>query len=260
MSAVELYLDLLKKCITDTLFSPEPNVEQENESRFVYEFMQHYIRGRAVSMMPKARFDNLQACIMDVLNHDIPGDFIETGVWRGGGTIFMRAALKACNVTDRVVWVADSFEGLPEPDAVRFPIEAKAHQGTVMKNMFNHFAAGVEDVQANFAAFGMLDGQVRFLKGWFRDTLAGAPIAQLAILRLDGDYFESTMDALTGLYDRLSPGGYVIIDDYGEYRWTYCRKAVDTFREQRGICEPIVMVDSKCGYWQRKREDDCVTA
>jgi hypothetical protein len=220
-NSVALYLDLLKKSLTNTLYVVEPDTNQESETRFVHSFIHHYIKGPAVSMLPLARFDNLQACIADVLTSNIPGDFIETGVWRGGATIFMRAMLKAIGITDRIVWVADSFEGLPEPDADKFPIEAKTHQGAVMTKVYNHFAAGLDEVQSNFTAYGVLDKQVRFLKGWFKDTLPTAPIGALAIMRLDGDYYESTMDALTNLYDKLSVGGYAIIDDYGEDSWTY---------------------------------------
>jgi hypothetical protein len=97
----------------------------------------------------------------------------------------------------------------------------------------------------------LLDEQVHFLKGWFKDTLPGAPLQRLAVMRLDGDYYESTRDALRNLYHRLSPGGYAIIDDYGEDTWTYCRKAVDEFRAEQNIHDPLVRVDSKCYYWQR---------
>jgi hypothetical protein len=116
---------------------------------------------------------------------------------------------------------------------------------------YGHFAAGLELVRGNFQAFGLLDDRVKFVKGWFKDTLPTAPIKRLAVMRLDGDYYESTMDALTALYDKLSPGGYAIIDDYGEDTWTYCRRAVEDFRRQRGIKDPIKTVDSKCSYWQR---------
>jgi hypothetical protein len=97
----------------------------------------------------------------------------------------------------------------------------------------------------------MLDDQVRFLKGWFSDTLPTAPVERLAIMRLDGDYYESTRDALANLYDKLSVGGFVIIDDYGEDSWTYCRKAVDEFRAERGIRDPLVRVDRPCSYWRK---------
>lgn len=249
--AVDLYLTLLKHSLTDTLFAVEPDAD-ENERRYVTDFIQHYIKGRAISMLPLARMNNLQACIFDIVASNVPGDLIETGVWRGGATIFMRGALKALGVEDRTVWVADSFEGLPEPDAEKYPVEAKAHAGSMMTKGYNHFACGLDDVQANFRAYGLLDEHVRFLRGWFKDTLPTAPIEKIAIMRLDGDYYESTMDGLTNLWDKLSVGGYAIIDDYGEDSWTYCRKAVDDFRLERGIDDPMIRVDSKCYYWKRR--------
>lgn len=251
--AAKLYLDLLRRSLTDTLFRDEPDADDELEARYVAGFIQHYIRGNAISMLPIARFDNLQRCVLEVIERGVPGDLIETGVWRGGATIFMRGLLAAAGVTDRTVWAADSFEGLPEPDPEKFPVEAKAHHGPMMTKAYGHFAVSLEDVQRNFRAYGLLDDKVRFLKGWFKDTLPTAPIERLAVMRLDGDYYESTMDGLTNLYDKLSVGGYAIIDDYGEDTWTYCRKAVDDFRRERGIDDPMIRVDSKCFYWQRTR-------
>jgi macrocin-O-methyltransferase TylF-like protien len=252
-TGADLYLELLKKSLTNNLFKKEPEVSGGDDTRFVIDFMHHYINAPAVSMLPLVRFHNLEACIIDVIEQKIPGDLIETGVWRGGATIFMRAVLKAYGEVGRTVWVADSFEGLPEPDAEKFPIERQAHDGPVMKTTFKHFAVDLEEVRGNFKAYDLLDNQVRFLKGWFKDTLPSAPIKALAVMRLDGDYYESTMDALVNLYDRLSIGGYVIIDDYGESSWTYCRKAVDDFRRDRGILDPLKQVDSICSYWQRTR-------
>jgi O-methyltransferase len=250
-SAADLYLDLLKKVLTNTIYTVEPG--EESEATFVRRFIDHYIQGTAISMLPLGRLDNLQFCIDRVLRDRVPGDLIETGVWRGGATIFMRAMLKAYAVTDRTVWVADSFEGLPEPDAEKFPIEAETHHGSLMTKVYDHFAVDLEAVKSNFRAYGMLDNQVGFLKGWFKDTLPTAPFSTLAIMRLDGDYYESTTDALTNLYDKLSVGGYAIIDDYAEDAWTHCRRAVDDFRRQRNIEEPLIQVDSKCFYWKRDR-------
>ena len=251
--ALDLYLDLLKRSLTATLYEAEPDVENESEIAFLRDFISHYIKGPAVSMLPLARFDNLQSCIADVVSNNVPGDFIETGVWRGGATIFMRGMLKGLGVDDRIVWVADLFEGLPEPDAEKFPLEAEAHQSYGLNAVYNNLAVGLEEVQANFKAYRVLDDKVKFLKGWFKDTLPSAPIRSLAILRLDGDYYESTMDALVNLYDRLSVGGYVIIDDYGEDSWTYCQKAVDDYRRDHGIAEPMIQVDKRCFYWRRAR-------
>lgn len=246
------YLDLLARSLTNTLYEVEPDVDGD-ELRFVRGFLRHYIEGPAVSMLPMARIDNIHRCIRDVVEHDVPGDVIETGVWRGGATIFMRGVLEALGDTTRRVWVADSFEGLPEPDAERFPLEAERFHGSVIQRGYDRFAVDLPAVRRNFEAYGLLDDRVRFLPGWFSDTLPHAPIERLAVMRLDGDYYESTIDALDALYPKLSVGGYVIVDDYGEDSWTNCRQAVDEFRTAHGIDDPLVEVDSKCSYWQRSR-------
>jgi O-methyltransferase len=131
-------------------------------------------------------------------------------------------------------------------------LEAKAFKSAAMTKYYHHLAVSLEEVKRNFEAYGMLDDQVRFLKGWFKDTLPSAPIQAIAVLRLDGDYYESTRDALTSLYDKVSPGGYIIVDDYGEDSWTYCRKAVDEFRLAREITEKMIRVDKPCSFWQKK--------
>jgi hypothetical protein len=250
--AADLYLNLLKRTLTNTIFESEPDID-DDEFRFTMQRVSHYVDSSAVSMIPLARFDNIRNCIESILRSGIPGDLIETGAWRGGATIFMRGVLKAYGVDDRLVWVADSFEGLPAPDPDLFPLEAKVQSGPVIQKSYHNLAVGLEEVKRNFLAYGLLDDQVRFLKGWFKDTLPNAPIGTLSLMRLDGDFYESTRDGLNSLYDRLSVGGYVIIDDYGEDSWTYCRKAVDEFRAERAIQDPLITVDSKCSYWQRTR-------
>jgi hypothetical protein len=247
----KLYLDLLKKAVAGTLYGDEPDHEDRSVARFVKRFSEHYIEGSAHTMTPLVRLDNVEHCVVDVLERGVPGDLLEAGVWRGGVTILMRGILKAYGVTDRRVWVADSFRGLPAPDRERFPLEAQAHAGPVMTEVYRHFAVSLDDVKRNFARYDLLDEQVRFLPGWFREVLPGAPIDSLAVLRLDGDYYESTMDALLNLYPKVSAGGYVIVDDYGENLWTHCRRAVDEFRERLGIRTELVAVDSKCVYWRR---------
>jgi len=109
----------------------------------------------------------------------------------------------------------------------------------------------LEQVKANFARYGLLDEQVRFLEGWFKDTLPTAPIEQLAILRLDGDMYSSTTDALQSLYAKLSPGGFLIVDDYGST--PPCRQAVDDFRIKHQIIEPIQKIDWTGVFWQKLR-------
>ncbi len=246
----DLYLDLLKRSLTNTIFAIEPDID-DDEFRFTMKRVKHYVDAGALSMIPLGRFDNIKNCITDILRNGISGDLIEAGVWRGGAVIFMRGVLKAFGISDRYVWAADSFEGLPAPDPDRFPLEAKVQAGSVIQKAYRNLAVSLEEVKRNFSAYGLLDDRVKFLKGWFKDTLPTAPIGALSLIRLDGDFYESTKDGLKHLYDRLSIGGYVIVDDYGEDSWTYCRKAVDEFRSERRIEAPLVPVDSKCVYWQR---------
>lgn len=251
-TSADMYLDLLKRSLTNTIFESEPDID-DDEFRFTIQRVTHYVNSDAVSMLPLARMNNIKNCVEDILRNAVPGDLIEAGVWRGGATIFMRGVLKAHSVKDRRVWAADSFEGLPAPDPSLFPLEAKVQSGSVMQKAYHNLAVGLEEVKRNFAAYGLMDDQVRFLKGWFKDTLPTAPLDALSLMRLDGDFYESTRDGLNYLYDRLSIGGYVIIDDYGEDSWTYCRKAVDEFRSERHIEDSLIAVDSKCYFWQRTR-------
>jgi O-methyltransferase len=201
----------------------------------------------AETMSGLRRLDNAADCVVQVLHNRVPGDLLEAGVWRGGTTILMRAVLAAYDDDERRVWVADSFQGLPKPDAAAFPADAGL-DFTVHENL----AVGVQQVRANFARYGLLDDRVEFLPGWFKDTLPAAPVDRLAVLRLDGDLYESTMDALQALYPKLSVGGYCIIDDYGAF--LACRRAVDDYRAAHGITEEILPVDWTAAYWQRERE------
>ncbi len=156
----------------------------------------------AVTMIGVKRLQNICDCIRSVVMDRIPGDVVETGVWRGGGSIMMKAALEAYGDNSRIVWCADSFQGLPAPDLERYPQDDGMtwHTHSVL-------AVSVDSVEANFARYGLLDDRVRFLKGWFKDTLPTAPIESISVLRLDGDLYASTMDALNSLYSKVSPGG-----------------------------------------------------
>ncbi len=198
----------------------------------------------AETMIGTARLNNVLACCVAAVNEGIPGDFIETGVWRGGATILMRGVLEAMGDAQRWVWVADSFEGLPVPDSERYP----ADEGLDWSGV-GVLKVDADAVRANFERYGLLDDRVRFLEGWFADTLPTAPVEQLAVLRLDGDLYESTMDALVHLEPKVSPGGFVIIDDHGG--WEPCAQAVSDYRNRQGINSQIHEVDWT-GVWWRK--------
>ncbi len=198
----------------------------------------------AETMVGVERLKNVEFCVRDVLRRNIPGDLMETGVWRGGVCIFMRAILNVMGDHSRKVWLADSFRGLPKPDQ-RFAQDAQS----VWHEFKEELGVSLSDVKANFERYGLLDDQVRFLPGWFKDTLPDAPIDQLAVLRLDGDMYASTMDALTNLYPKLSVGGYLIVDDYGAL--ATCRQAVSDFRAQHQIYDEIQQVDWSGVFWRK---------
>lgn len=195
------------------------------------------------TMVGRERLNNLHACLDAVRVDNIPGDLIETGVWRGGSCIFMRGYLSAWEMSGRTVWAADSFAGLPVPT---MPADQGHDYSAAVAPIL---AISLDEVKENFRKYELLDEQVRFLEGWFSDTLPGAPIERLAILRLDGDLYESTMDALNALYEKVMPGGFVIVDDYGDFE--PCRRAIDEFRATHGIAAPIEKIDWAGSFWRK---------
>lgn len=195
---------------------------------------------KAPSMIGARRMQNVRSECERALKEGVSGDFMETGVWRGGASMMMRAVLKAYGITDRRVFAADSFAGFPTPSesSPDFGFELVGHPD---------FAVPLHEVKAAFARYGLLDAQVVFLEGLFKDTLPSAPVEMLAVLRLDGDMYESTRDGLDNLYHKLSPGGTLIVDDY--FLFEAQRQAVDEFRAAQAIIEPIIQVDRFGGYW-----------
>jgi O-methyltransferase len=189
--------------------------------------------------------DSLEHAAEAVFAEGIPGDFLEAGACQGGASIFLRALQVAHGQEDRRMWVADSFEGLPEAHhAADLALSLDLSEAAMPKVAF-----GLEGVRDNFRRYDLLDERVRFVKGWFADTLGTTATGPLAILRMDGDLYASTTEILEALYDRVSPGGFVIEDDYGS--WPSSRKAVDDFRAARDIREPLHHVDRAVVYWRK---------
>jgi len=270
----ELYIDLLKKALTFTLW-PEPPIPISvfNYQRPIHQRIFNNILsklfdigglqivkarnfseeertdgrvwpGYAETMVGVKRLDNIRHCVEQVLEDGIEGDFIETGVWRGGTCIFMRGILAAYGIQDRRVFVADSFRGLPKPDSQKYPADTNDEHHTQA-----FLAVSQEEVENNFSKYGLLDDQVVFLKGWFKDTLPGAPIEKLSILRLDGDMYSSTIEALESLYPKLQTGGFCIIDDYA---LDGCKQAVDDYRLKNQIQAEIKEIDWTGSYWKKE--------
>lgn len=245
------YLDLLEKTLQNAIYGE--SVVETKLKLWLQRLRHPYLtrRGaipwpsRAHSMIGPQRLRNLRTLMERTLNEGVTGDYIETGVWRGGACILMRGALAAHGVRDRKVIVADSFEGLPRPDGDKYPDDRR---DTAFA--FSELAIPVDEVKKNFASYNLLDDQVIFLKGFFKDSLPTLPAdSRFALIRLDGDMYESTMDALTHLYDKLSKGGFAIIDDYGGLK--NCAKAVHDFLDERGLRVDLHKVDDSCVWWQK---------
>jgi hypothetical protein len=276
-SATDRYLDLLKGCLTRELFYDEEVVDVLPSSAWPYGSVDEFwamldqqgwrlvrradalddrVEGRdyppnAETMIGRARLDHLQEAVTTILREDVPGDLVETGVWRGGAVAFMKAVLDVHGDEDRHIWACDSFQGLPEPDVERYPADRDlvVDDPRVKTLMDVVLAIPVERVKANIARYGLLDDRIHFLEGWFKDTLPDAPIERIALLRLDGDLYESTMDVLTTLEEKVVPGGFVVVDDYHSIE--ACEAAVTDYRERHGITDPIHDIDWT-GVWWRK--------
>ncbi len=194
------------------------------------------------------------------------GDFIECGVWRGGMSIFARAIFVAYEQKHRKVILADSFSGLPPSTTTKVCFVSLFNsfhlllinvlfvlhfQDTDFWASLSYVVASEENVRANFRRMSLLhDTDVLFLKGYFNVTmkLADKKFTALSVLRLDGDMYESCIHIIINLYDHVSVGGFVIIDDYFGFP---CREAVDVFRKLININETIVNVDNVSAYWRK---------
>ena len=263
-----LYLDLLKRSLCDLIYpenelrimyalhcaSQKKRVDNNklmNIRHFLNKEYQELIKCRregkrtahhfSYTMIGLKRLENIQECAVTIFQNNVAGDFVETGVWRGGACIFMRALLKVYGQEHRTIWAADSFEGLPAPELVE--------DAGLDFHKIDSLSIGLETVKENFRAYSLLDNRVKFIKGWFDETLRDAPIEKIALLRLDGDLYKSTMDAIEALYDKVSVGGYIIVDDYHDIE--ACRRAVHDFRDKRGINDPIIPIDWTGVFWKK---------
>lgn len=242
MDAKADYLTLLRDSLLDRIYGSIGIDDSAVTEEYIIEGAYH--PKRAHTMIGEKRLNNIRWCVEDVLQNNIEGDLIETGVWRGGATIFMRGILKHYGITDRKVFVADSFEGLPKPEDEKYPADIGDGLWAC-----EYLKVSMKEVAKNFWKYHLFDNQVVFLKGFFEKSLPNAPINKLAVLRLDGDMYSSTMQVLDTLYDKLSVGGYIIIDDYVLIP---CRKAVTDFRKKRGITTEIEYVDDTGVCWKKE--------
>jgi O-methyltransferase len=248
------YLDVLKLCLCDLAGTTTTSVARTQDGTVMSrELADEKLRLRAagmdwprhgLTMVGLRRLDDLQTCVESVVRDGVPGDVIEAGSWRGGASMFMRAALDSLGESERTVWVADSFQGFPQAEPPR-------GDGYDLSNDLagcDFLAVPLVEVRANFARFG-LDRGVNFVQGFFQQTLPPLQDGSWSVVRIDGDTYDSVQVALRALYPGLSVGGHLVIDDY--FSLDECREAVEDFRAECEISEPIEQIDWSSGRWRR---------
>ena len=239
------HLDLIERVLIGTLTS-DPPLPVFGQTAFEADKRQRGLDwpSSAFSMIGAARMHNLRLLMERVIADGIPGDFVETGVWRGGASMMAKAVIEAYGETTRSVYLADSFAGLPEPNPQKYPMD----EGLNL-NLYSDLAVSEEEVRGNFEKMNLLDERVITVKGWFRDTMPNFPAKRIALLRLDGDLYESTIDPLNFLYDRVSTNGWIIVDDYECF--AACQQAVVDFMNGRGLNPIIQHIDGVGVFFQK---------
>jgi len=173
-----------------------------------------------------------QVCYLD--EAQIPGAMVECGTWKGGASALMALAHRRSGTPQRDLHLFDSFQGLPEPDQARDGEMAVCYASQRASGMLRSIGKCVGTLEDNKRVLHEIAGYPSALThyhvGWFQDTLREAPPfpGGIALLRIDGDWYESTKICLTRLFPLVNSGGIVVIDDYG--KWVGCRQAVDEFR------------------------------
>jgi len=182
-----------------------------------------------------------------IVQRDIPGAFAECGVWRGGSVVAMILTLQEQGVTDRDIYLYDTFEGMTaptevdtsplDPPAMETWKEAEAKGGRAWEYYFDREVFNEDMVRENVLSTGYPTERVHFVRGKVEDTIPGTVPDRLALLRLDTDWYESTHHELVHLYPLVTPGGVLIIDDYGH--WDGSRRAVDEYFS--GQADPLLL-------------------
>lgn len=185
-----------------------------------------YERVREFTMTSPERVCALAKAVEYVALNDIEGAIVECGVWRGGSMMAVAYSLLAIGCTRYDLHLFDTFSGMVEPSrkdgnaaGEKWKRKANDKEGWCF--------ATLDDVRANLAATGYPSSRIHFVEGRVEDTIPASAPSSISLLRLDTDWYESTRHDLEHLYPRLTPGGVLVIDDYGS--WPGCRKAVDEF-------------------------------
>ena len=191
----------------------------------------------SLTMVSTSYLRDLTAAVDTTLRQRRPGCFVECGTWRGGASFLM--ARRAQHLRERrIVWMFDSFEGLPPPKDIDGPAARAWAANTGSPTYFDNCRASLEEVQAAAERLGLSDN-VRLVKGWFEDTIVvkKSEIGPIALLRIDADWYDSVLFCLKELVPCVVDGGLVILDDY--YTWDGCTQAVHEYLASSGLAYRI---------------------
>lgn len=213
-------------------------VDERIDPVIASEFQGIYQRCRDFSATSVERMYGLYKGVRYVLSAGIAGDLVECGVWKGGSSMAIALALLEAGSTDRSIYLYDTFEGMAAPTPVDVAIgngrSASAVWPTTLRQGGSTWDySPIEEVRRNLARTGYPSEKLVFVKGPVEQTIPGTAPRKIALLRLDTDWYESTLHELNHLYPLLEPGGVLIIDDYGH--WAGARKAVDEYFAKRPI-------------------------
>lgn len=190
-----------------------------------------------LAMQTPERLHALLDAVRYVLRAGIPGDFVECGVYRGASMMATARVCKAAGETARELWLYDTFEGMPEPQAR----DVTDNGGSAIEKFARLKEGGgsdwcrapLDEVKRNVERTGYPLERIHYVKGLVENTIPGIIPERIALLRLDTDFYSSTKHELEHLYPRLAPGGILIVDDYG--RWLGARQATDEYLAQHGL-------------------------
>ena len=196
------------------------------------DFLGLYEKAAPFTMTSVERMYALHTAVRHVVDRDIPGDFVECGVWRGGSAMMIAMTLAQMGATSRRLYLFDTFAGMTRPEDV----DRRGKDGSETVSRWEQFRredhnewayAPLDEVKSNMATTGLNPESIRYVEGAVEDTLPAEAPDAIALLRLDTDWYRSTRHELTHLYPRLAPGGVLIIDDYGSFEGA--KKAVDEY-------------------------------
>jgi hypothetical protein len=206
------------------------------------EFVELAGRCEPFTMTSYERRYALYTAVRHVHQTGVPGAFVECGVWRGGSTILAALAFERLGDTARELYLYDTFAGMTEPSEADGP-EVRRRWEEQQEDGHNRWAyASRQEVAQNLEEAGIEASRAHLVEGPVEETIPAVAPDRIAILRLDTDWYESNLHELTHLYDRLEPGGVLLIDDYG--RWQGARQAVDEFFGSRPESVYLTRIDN----------------